>query len=297
VPEKNPYIAPVFIRHFAPESWTELERFLQFWGTAYTFKVAVSKRLGAIYGHRDRVQCLFEFAQRIAPTLAEDEAEMQSQGFTGAVRAKELAAIVDATFKELFSILDCFKSFFFAVCPNHAGVKNSTTGLFANGYAGTLDARIPQPIRDAFRQTKLWYDQLRLYRDEVTHADVGWCHRDRETKTVQYMHRGLGTPTRAALDADIFATLARFIEGIDAFLQAVFHELNKNLKPVETQQLCGTYLGRVYMRNVTPQEAVDFNGGRCESLVWFDQEGQNRCPLADKCGAYARAKQDAAKSE
>jgi hypothetical protein len=77
-------------------------------------------------------------------------------------------------------------------------------------------------------------------------------------------------------------------------LGAVFPVINSTLQDKPTEQECGVFNMRFYQRIVTPKEATDFQGGRCKSLEWFDSDPANRCPYADVCGAYARAKRETA---
>jgi hypothetical protein len=179
---------------------------------------------------------------------------------------------------------------FVAVYKNHRGVKDSTRGLFQKGYNGELDKRIPESIHEQFRLSKTWFDTLREYRDEMTHSDVGSCHRDKDSGRLQYMHSGLGSRHQALVVDDVVAKIEEFRDAINAFLGHVFVELNGTLKDDDTEQVCGIFGGRIYQRMVKPSEATDFHGGRCKSLEWFEKEENPDCPLRDQCGAYARIK-------
>lgn len=52
---------------------------------------------------------------------------------------------------------------------------------------------------------------------------------------------------------------------VNLFLGSVYYALNQTLKDEETTQVCGFFYGRVYLRLVSPYEAIDFNSGRCLS--------------------------------
>ena len=211
-------------------------------------------------------------------------------GFSHAPRSSETAAVVEATFCSLYSTLDCFRWVFCDIYRKHQyqGIPESTRKLFQAGQKQKLDERIPRPIRDQFLLSETWFNQLRTYRDEMTHSDVGNCHHDK--KKLRYIHPGLGTPSQALLIEDVIGEIDKFRDSIISFLGIVFLELNGTLKDEETEQFCGIFGGRFYQRFVKPSEAVDFHAGRCKSLEWFEKDDNPLCPLRESCGAYARAK-------
>jgi hypothetical protein len=287
----KPDISQTILLDFAPERWGTVEHFTRFCDTTFQFEWQVRKRLSGILGNFGKSQRLLRVIQDLAPRVDEDEQQLQTSGYTPAHRSKELAAVIEATFCSLYSTLDCFRHVFIVIYKNHRGVKDSTRGLFQKGHNGELDERIPEPIREQFRLSKPWFDTLREYRDEMTHSDVGSCHRDKETGRLQYMHSGLGSRHRALVVDDVVARIKAFRDAINGFLGHVFIELNKTLKDDDTEQICGIFGGRFYQRTVKPSEATDFHGGHCKSIEWFEKEENPDCPLKDRCGAYARVKQ------
>jgi hypothetical protein len=284
---------------FTPEHWGTYSRFTKFYGQTYQFDRPATNRLRGIHGHLDRAGRLLALAKRMVPSLGEDAAELEATGHSHANRGHELAAVIDSIICEIYSTLDCFRHVLKAIYPNHENLKDSTRGTFQHGHDGKLDPKIPEAIRNAFKDTKNWFTRLRIYRDAVTHSDVGVCARDKKTLVVGYIQATLGDDYRYV--EDVFAMLEDFRDKANGFLGVCFDALNATLKDVESEQLCGFYGGRVYQRIAKPSEATDFHGGRCISMTWFEKEAEKdprlRCPLADGCGAYARGKGNEPKTD
>lgn len=280
---------PTHLVHFEPTVWGQLERFVRFCGTTYDFPWQVNKRLSGIMGHADKFAALVRLARRIAPELDEDNRQVSEQGYSPALKAKELASVCETAFCSLYSMLDCARKVLCFIYANHKGMKDSTRKTFQNGHKEALDLRVPIVIREAIKDTQGWFDKLRDIRDELTHADVGFCTWNGDNNTITYMHGGLGTRERALVLDDVLGELDGYYQKINAFLGTVFLELNKTLVDKDTEQMCGIFNKRVYLRVVKPSEAKDFNGGRCKSFQWFDKEESLSCPFRQSCGAYAAA--------
>jgi hypothetical protein len=293
--EQTPIPIPV---QFLPEYWGSYEFFHHFYHTTHEFDWQVRKRLPGIQGNLFKAQKLLQVVEQLIPNIEEDELEIANRGYSNANRSREIAAVVEAAFCSLYSSLDCFRHVFMSIYRKKLrGVKESTRTLFEKGGKGELGPLIPERIRDQFIQTMSWFSTLREYRDELTHSDVGHCHRDKMSGKLIYMHSGLGSPQRALVIKDVVAELVNFRNTINAFLGGVFFEINRELKDLETDQICGIFSGRIYERLVKPSEAVDFHGGRCKSHVWFDESDNPPCPLKDHCDAYNRVKNEEFKTE
>lgn len=65
---------------FWPERWGEVERFSEFWRTTYQLNLQARKRLSGAGAHFEKALVLRSLADRLAPMLDEDEAELQSCG-------------------------------------------------------------------------------------------------------------------------------------------------------------------------------------------------------------------------
>jgi hypothetical protein len=276
--------------HFSPQHWGEFERFTQFWTTTYSFDRMTQKRLRGIYGHYRKAGYLFQIAKRIAPSLDLDAEQLKEHGYSPAHNAKELAAIIESVFCEQYCVLDCCRAVLCGVYPNHKGIKKSTRSTFQNAHKGELDDKIPLTIRETIANTIDWYPKLLRLRDELTHSNVGSCHRDEKTGNVMYMHDGLGTPDKSLVIEDVFADLKMYFDVINQMLGVVFRELNRTLIDSPIEMMCGVFGGRFYQRIVSPSQAIDTHGGICKSHVWFDLEEHPDCPFKDGCQAYLRAK-------
>lgn len=289
---------PQLVLMFAPQHWGELDRFQRFWRSTYDFDVTARKRLSGVAGHFYKAAALRSLAKRIAPTLEEDEKQLKETGYSPVPRAKELAAVIESAFCELYSALDCTRFVLCEIYPHHRGLsRKSTRKTFTNGHEGKIDERVPQGIRDAFQASGAWYGELLRLRDELTHADVGSCSRDSATSLYRYMHDGLGSLTQALVIDDVFAKLEEHSNNVNFFLGQVFRALNAMLSNVAITQFCCVSNGRLYQRSVGAQDAIDLNSGRCVSYQWFDQPGNPVCPLKEQCGAYAAASGDAPSCE
>lgn len=276
--------------YFSPEHWGEVERFFQFWTTTYSFDSMTQKRLRGVVGHYSKAGYLFELAKRLTPNLGLDAKQLEKHGYSPAHNSKELAAVIESVFCEQYSVLDCCRAVLLGVFPNHKGIKKSTRSTFQKAHKGELDNKVPAPIRDAIANTRDWYPNLLRLRDELTHSNVGSCHRDDKTVIVIYMHDGLGTPSKSLIIEDVFADLKMYFDKINELLGLVFRELNRTLNDKPIELMCGIFGGRFYHRVVRPSEAIDTNGGSCKSYQWFDLEEHPDCPLKDNCQAYIRAK-------
>jgi hypothetical protein len=137
---------------------------------------------------------------------------------------------------------------------------------------------------------KTWFPDLRRYRTELIHGEVGGCHLDSKSGKITYMHSALGTPTRALVIEDICAELSRLYAGVYDLAQVVYGHLYTLLEPIPQRTVCGLYKGRVYERDVAPTADLSFDSGTCRSFTWFEKTPGYECPLRDRCGAYARVK-------
>lgn len=284
-PPKHPN---AIVIDFSPEHWNELERFFRFWETTYKFNFDVGKRLSGIQANLRKGHLLIELIHALTPLISEDEDQLERDGYSPAIRSKQIAAVVEATICCLYSSLDCLRYVLVDIYPRFSGVKNSTRGLFQNAFQQKLDSKIPADIRIALQNSEEWFNNLRRLRDEVTHSNVGYCSRDKTSGKLFYMHSGLGNATRALILNDISEVLIDLAGRISNLLEAIFHSLNTSLVDAETRQNCGIFRGRIHERFVKPSEATNFHAGVCKSFEWFEKEENPTCPFAESCGAYQR---------
>lgn len=73
-----------------------------------------------------------------------------------------------------------------------------------------------------------WYKRLLHLRDELTHLDAGAVHRDRETKSVRYIHHGISEGGKPLVIDDIFGWLAA--NGFDGRLSRFLNDLLRHFR-------------------------------------------------------------------
>ncbi len=267
---------------FAPEHWGECERFGHFWPATYQFDKRTAGRLSGVTGHFKKAVVLTRLAVRLRPALAEDRRELDTQGFTGANRSAEFAAVVEEVLCELYASIECTTQVLSAIYGKLRGVPDrSSRKFFQRAAAGKFDDGFPPPLLAVLVEAHGWVAKLRALRDAITHAAPGSCS-PLEGDKVAYFNQALGEQNRSLVIDDVFQCIDEHTERVNLFLGSVFRFLNATLKDDEVQMLCGIFGGRGFLRMVRPSEARDFSSGRCASASWG-------CPLANSCGAYGRA--------
>jgi hypothetical protein len=276
------------VRAFAPEQWGHVDKFATFFASSFPDANSTERRaVSGVKNHFRKAIILHSLSLRIAPTLAVDKQELNEKGYTRAEHAKELAAVVEGVFTELYSAVDCARKILSARYPVR-GMPDSTRKAFARARSGTFDRLLPPALLSALKEAD-WYEPLRTLRDELTHSDIGSVHQN-DAGRVCYMHLGLGTGERAFVIEDVFSRMKDDFEAVNQFLGVVFAHLNSLLKDVPTVQLCGLHQGKALIREIRPEPALTFNSGKCLALAWIEVDGKPTCPLL--CGAYWRAKNE-----
>jgi hypothetical protein len=277
------------VRTFVPDHWSALDHFRNFYVGTHAFNRHTKKVLAGVGNHLEKAEVLHKLARKFEPNLARDEYELQTMGYTAAANAKEFSAVVEAIYTELYSSIDCARKILGTIYRQIRGIPDSTRKLFQKVKANQLGPGFPQELSQTIAAAD-WYEELLVIRDELTHADVGTCRRDAENKTITYTHSGILSGGKSLTVNDVMSKLAVLTESIRVFLEKIFHYLNTQLEPVSIDQLCGIFYGRGYMRKLPLEMPITFDSGSCMSHSWFDQEVGYRCPFADNCGAYARAR-------
>ena len=274
---------------FYPPKWGEIDRFHYFHSTTYKFNERICDVLRGVGSHFHKALVLQELAESLGPELKKDREELEARGYTGNHNGARLAAVGETIFCEFYSCVDCTRQVVADIYGNFQGVTSkSTRRFFQNAAEGKLDPRLPQLIREAFVNAG-WYHKLRKVRDAVTHSDVGSCHSDKSGK-IGYFNAAAKIDGKCFTLPDVFLKIRETEKAVNQFCGQIFHHLNSTLKDEEVFQVCGFFNGRCYSRFVRPSEAVDFHSGRCDAYTWFEKDGHPRCPYAEKCGAYTRAK-------
>jgi hypothetical protein len=277
--------------YFSPQHWGELQRFVRLYHKTYQFDERTLHILHGVVGHFHKATTLLRVAHTMSPHLKEDIEELNAKGHSSGKRGSELAAIGETVFCELYSAIGCARHIISEIYRGYQGVtSNKTRTFFQNAFDRKLDERLPLAIREACQQAQ-WFNELRRLRDAVIHSDVGSCHLDESTGKIRYLQESLRVGEKAFFLDDFFEKMESFYRDVNLFLGKIFRVLNQTLKDDEVWQMCGVFNSLIYTRFVRPAEAIDFNSGRCDALTWFEKEGNKRCPLADNCGAYKKAKE------
>lgn len=279
------------VLNFSPEQWSPLDRFTKFHRTTYSIEQPAEIALRGIGTHLSKANIFYGLAVAIAPRIIEDDKEVEANGYSPAIRSKEITSLVESVFCELYSSLDCMCRVLGGVFNNNRGVpKKSAHRFFDRAGRGNSVIDLPEGIRTALANAS-FYNSLEKIRTSITHYDGGTCCLDKSTGKIFYILPEPLKGERSDKLDDIFGYLCKLSQQIVQIYYNVFSELNKTLKDCETEQICCISYGRVYMRRVLPSEAVDFHSGTCDSYRWFEKPENPKCPFLGKCGAYSRAKQ------
>lgn len=306
--KKDDFIGSKSPISFAPHMWGQIWKFIRFYSSTYQFDQEATSALYGAYGHFERYKILMSLSKRLAPGLKKDYNDSIEKGYSNVIHSRELAAIIDSSFCELYSSVDCTRTVIAAVYGKYQCVTSkSTSKMFEYAAIGKMtgkkvkklvhmDQRVPFEIRKALADGyNDWFPKLDKIRDDINHLDVGKCS-DFEGRIngelkpkVSYSHSNYKTEdgNRLVTD-DVFKLLSEFEVKVNMFLASVYHALNQTLENKETTQVCGFFYGRVYLRLVSPYEAIDFNSGRCLSRKWFEKKDQPTCPYVNICEAYVK---------
>lgn len=276
------------VRTFAPELWGQVDIFNSFYSGTYSLSPDARKAVLGIKSHFQKALTLRDVALKILPNLAMDEEELRTKGFTSASNSNEFSVVIEEVFTELYSSVECARKVITNVYKRTRRIKDSTRKLFLSIKENQLGDDFPSELKAAILSAE-WFDDLLAIRDELTHSDIGSCHRNQETGKVSYMHTGLKRKGSPLIIEDILQKCSDLIEGVNQFLGRVFAFLNASLENTSISQLCGFFFGRAYMRTLTLEPRIDYNSGICASRSWFDNDSSYRCPFTDSCGAYQRA--------
>jgi hypothetical protein len=276
------------VRLFAPELWGQVDFFSKLYSETYKFSEREQRALAGVAQHFEKALIFQRLANKLKPSLAVDQAELDQRGFTPATNSRELGTVIEATILELYSSIDCTAKVLRAIYGTTSrGFKESTRSLFKN--FENIRGTFPNEIKEIIREVT-WYVDLLHLRDELTHLGTGSCHLDEKTTSVRYMHVGLKTNGKPLIVDDVFTWLSNLIEAINRFLGLIFHFLRKTLKSTRVMLPCGFVEGRFLMRYVIPTEEITFASGECGSYQWFEQPDAPTCPFVEHCGAYARTR-------
>ena len=275
---------PTF-RMFGPEQWGQVDRFKQFYEGTFSFPSHIKKAVSGVGGHFEKAGILIELANNLAPSLENDIKELRQKGVTRATNSRQISAVVESVFIELYSSVDCMRTIISHMYKSTRGMPDSTRKLFQRIHTDGLGCDFPWELKVAFRNAN-WYEELRIIRDELTHSSLGSCQLDSTTKKISYYHFGIKRQNLPLQIENVFELIESFRVGVNLLLGQVFYFLNSLLKPTPTPIPCGMFKGRIYMRMLVISEKIDFDSGVCMSRQWFDKEPDYCCPFSANCAAY-----------
>ncbi|MCM2564394.1 hypothetical protein [Janthinobacterium kumbetense] len=180
---------PTF-KMFSPEQWGQVDRFKQFYEGTFSFPSHIKKAVSGVGGHFEKAGILIELANDLAPSLEIDINELRQNGVTRAANSRQISAVVESVFTELYSSIDCMRTIISHMYKSTRGMPDSTRKLFQRIHAGGLGGDFPWELKVAFRNAN-WYEELRIIRDELTHFSLGSCQFDSATKKISYYHFGI----------------------------------------------------------------------------------------------------------
>lgn len=276
------------VRMYAPEQWGTLEKFSKFYSGTHSLSNRGKRSVSGAINHFHKAGTLKNLAFKIIPNLDADEEELNRNGYTNAIHSKELSAVVEAIILELYSSIDCTRKVITEIYSKYQGVPDSTRKFFQNVKNGKVDKDFPEQLIMAVTEAS-WYDGFRAIRDELTHHDTGSCSKDRDTGKIRYFHQGISIKGKSLIIDDIFEKIDQTFSEVNQFIGRVFAYLYSQLNDSPILQYCGIFDGRMYTRYVSPSEAIDFHGGKCDAKKWFDLEENPTCIFANECGAYKNA--------
>lgn len=276
------------VRTFAPERWGQVELFRQFYIGTHRFNSDTAKALSGVTNHFQKALTLHQLAIKLTPNISIDREELQRKGYTSAANSREVSAVIEEVFTELYSSVDCTRKIIVSIYRKTRGMPDSTRKLFQRVKDNRLGSDFPTELKQIIAASD-WYEELREIRDELTHSDIGSCSLDQKTSTITYIHTGINREGRALIINDIMGRIQSLITSVNEFLGAVFNFLFLQLNYTTIDQLCGFFHGRAYYRKLPLEMPISFHSGVCQSRAWFDSKMEFRCPFADSCGAYFRS--------
>ncbi len=269
---------------FTPDRWGEASKFRKFHSETFEFDDRTQRAVSGVESHIQKYQTLISIARKLEPNLQVDRAELDARGFTPAINAHEVAAVIEAAILELYSSIDCMVSVLHAIYKKESrGFKGSTRRFFQN--IDKVSGSFPLSLKSVISGAS-WYWDLLYLRDELTHLETGSVHVDETTESLRYFHFGMKKEGETFMLPDVFEWLDMMFDEVNQFLDQIFRHLNGRLKDIPVFQLCGMVEGRALHRYVSPVGKLTFDSGQCGAWVWFEQPGNPTCPFKQHCGAY-----------
>lgn len=281
-----------FLMQFQPALWTPAGKFRLFLGAPFVNSRALNEAVQSCVDHTRKYETFAELASELKPKLALDRDELETNGYTPAHRSRQFAALIEVLICELYAVLDGLRYTTFAVYRKVRGVQSgSTSRFFSKAAERTYGKDFPEELLTLLTAAYVdWFPELRRLRTAFTHGGLGSCSMSQDRTQISYMNSSLGTNEVAHVVPNIVSHLNEIAAAVFKLVHEFFEYLYSRLEQVESDQFCGFYRGRAYMRRVKPEALLEWSSGICTSRQWFDGDGapEFRCPLADECAAYHR---------
>jgi hypothetical protein len=279
-----------FLMQFQPACWTPAGKFLRFLGPPFTVSRALNEAVQSCADHIRKYETFAELAAELAPKLALDRDELETQGHSPANRSRQFAALIEVLVCELYSVLDGIRYTTFHIYRKVRGVQSSSTSkLFSKASERSYGKDFPDELLAIFAAASPdWLPELRRLRTAFTHGGLGSCWLSQDRTEIIYTNSSLGNDAVAHVIPDIVAHVRRLATAVFELTHDFFEFHYGQLQQNECSQFCGFYRGRGYMRKVKPEAQLDWGSGICVSREWFDNEPEFKCPLAGECAAYRR---------
>jgi hypothetical protein len=280
-----------FLMQFQPAHWTPAGKFLKFLGPPFNRTRVLNEAIQSCADHTRKYETFAELAAELAPKLALDRDELESQGYSPAARSRQFAALIEVLVCELYSVLDGIRYTTFHIYRKVRGVQSgSTSKLFSKASERSYGEEFPEELLTLFDAAyRDWFLELRRLRTAFTHGGLGSCSLSQDRTVIAYINQSLGSDAIAHVIPDIVAHLNALAIAVFKLTHDFFEYHYGQLQQNDSSQFCGFYRGRGYMRNAKPEPNLAWDSGICSSRGWFDNESEYMCPLANECAAYRRA--------
>lgn len=286
----HPAQSEQFLLQFQPAHWTPAGKFLRFLGPPFKPSRGLNEAIQSCADHIRKFETFAAMAAELGPKLTLDRVELENNGFSPANRSRQFAALIEVLVCELYSVLDGIRYTTFHIYRRMQGVQSSSTSkLFSRASDGSYDKDFPGELLAMFKVAYGdWFLELQRLRTAFTHGGLGSCWLSQDRTRISYMNSSLGSDAVAHVIPDIVSHINSFATAVFKLVHDFFEYHYGRLANEDSDQFCGIFKGRAYMRKVKPESQMEWDSGVCVSREWFDKERDFKCPLAHECAAYRR---------
>src|SRR5687767_9456200 len=119
--------ASPFLRSFSPDTWSYAQKFKEFMGPPFRLDPELRTGTSAVLSHRSKYELLAVIATDLATQIDRDEAELDAQGYSHALRTRSFAALVETLVGEQYGVLDGFRRAATSVFENVRNLPKGST--------------------------------------------------------------------------------------------------------------------------------------------------------------------------